>query len=181
MKKALAVLPMVAILAACGTTTGGGADRFEKRTEQNRERSERFAERAIDKAPDWMTALPKSNSAIYQNGTATSPDMSMSSAKAKAVALGKLCMSAGGRVNQQSKIYRLDGEVSSSEHSEMAIRSFCPTVDISGVETVEQKIIAEGTRFRTYVLLALPTGEANQVTSLRDQRADRPAGLRVGQ
>ena len=39
----------------------------------------------------------------------------------------------------------------------MAVRSMCPDVDISGVETVEMKHVADGNRIRTYVLVALPT------------------------
>lgn len=174
MKKTLVVLPLVLAVAACGTT-----DRFEKRADAERERQERMAERAIDKAPKWMTELPKSKSAIYQNGTATSTDMSMSMNKAKTVAFGKICMSAGGRVNQQSKIYRIDGENVSTERSEMAIKTFCPGVDVSGTEVVETKIVAEGTQIRTYVLLALPTGEANAMQTFRErQQQNRAAEAR---
>ena len=164
MKKSLLVLPLVAALAACSTT-----DTFEKRAETERTRNEALVERAIDKAPKWMTELPKSTSAVYQNGTAVSTDMGMSTNKAKTMAFGKICMAAGGRVNQQSKIYRSDSETAGTEFSELAIKSFCPNVDITGVEVVETKMIAEGNRFRTYVLVALPTGEANQLQVRKDR------------
>lgn len=164
MKKSLLVLPLVAALAACSTT-----DPYEKRSEVERTRSEALVERAIDKAPKWMTELPKSTSAVYQNGTAVSTDMGMSTSKAKTMAFGKICMAAGGRVNQQSKIYRTDSENASTEFSELAIKSFCPGVDITGVEVVETKLISEGNRFRTYVLVALPTGEANQLQARKDR------------
>lgn len=170
MKKALALVPIVAVLAACSSAP---KDPFERRAFEERERQEKLVERAIDKAPKWMTELPKSNTAIYQNGTAVSPDMAMSLNKSKTVAFGKICMGAGGQVNQQSKVYRMDSETSSTEHSEMAIKSFCNGVDISGVEVVDTKVIAEGPRFRTYVLVALPWGEANGIQSARDQRAQR--------
>ena len=92
MKRSLILLPLVAALAACGSIS---KDPFEKRAEQERSRQEASAARAIDNAPKWMTELPKSNSAIYQNGTAVSSDMGMSVNKAKTMAFGKLCMSAG--------------------------------------------------------------------------------------
>lgn len=164
MKKTLMLLPIVAALAACSTT-----DQYQKRADDERDRQEKFVERAIDKAPKWMTELPKSQSAVYQNGTAVSSDMGMSTSKAKTMAFGKICMSAGGRVNQQSKIYRSDSENTSTEFSELAIKSFCPGVDITGVEVVETKMIAEGQRFRSYVLVALPTGEANQLQARKDR------------
>lgn len=163
------MLPVVAALSACSTT----ADRFEKRADAERDRQEKLVERALDKAPKWMSELPKSNSAIYQNGTATSSDMGMSVNKAKTMAMGKICMAAGGQVSQQSKIYRLDSTNSSTENSELAIKSFCPGVDVSGAEVVETKMVSEGNQFRTYVLVALPTGDANTVQKIRDERAQR--------
>lgn len=164
MKRYLAVLPLAALLAACGTT-----DQYQKRADAERERQEKYVERALDKAPKWMTELPKSTSAVYQNGTAVSADMGMSNNKAKTMAFGKLCMAAGGQVDQQSKIYRSDTENSSTEFSELAIKSFCPGVDITGAEVVETKMIAEGARFRTYILVALPTGDANPLQARKDR------------
>jgi len=174
MKKTLMLLPIVAVLAACSTT-----DQYQKRAEDERDRKDKLVERAIDKAPKWMTELPKSTSAVYQNGTAVSPDMGMSANKAKTMAFGKICMAAGGQVNQQSKIYRTDSENASTEFSELAIKSFCPGVDITGIEVVDTKMIAEGNRFRTYVLVALPTGEANQLQARKDRiRQERVAETR---
>ena len=174
MKKSLLVLPLVAVLAACSTT-----DPYEKRADAERTRGEANVERAISQAPKWMTELPKSQSAVYQNGTAVSQDMGMSSNKAKTMAFGKICMAAGGQVNQQSKIYRTDSENASTEFSELAIKSFCPGVDITGIEVVDTKMIAEGNRFRTYVLVALPTGEANQLQARKDRmRQERIAETR---
>ena len=170
MKKLLALVPVVAIIAACSSAP---KESFERRAYDEERRQEKNAERAIDQAPKWMTELPKSASAVYQNGTASSSDMAMSANKAKTVAFGKICMSAGGKVNQQSKVYRSDSENTSTEFSEMAIKSFCPNIDITGVEVVESKMIAEGGRFRTYVLVALPTGPANPMARERDAREQR--------
>jgi hypothetical protein len=41
-------------------------------------------------------------------------------------------------------------------------------VDITGVETVEMKHVAEGNRIRTYVLVALPMGSKNVMKSTKD-------------
>ena len=169
MKKLFIILPIVAVMAACSSNK----DPYEKRASEERERREAQVSKSIDQAPKWMTELPKSTSAVYQNGTSVSPDMSMSVNKAKTVAFGKICMSAGGRVNQQSKIYRTDSDNASTEFSELAIKSFCPSVDITGVEIVETKMVSEGSRFRTYVLIALPTGTANPMARERDAREQR--------
>ena len=156
MKKLLLLAPIAAMLAACGTT-----DIYQKRADQERERQEAYVERAISKAPEWMTKVPLSNSAVFEAGTAVSGDFSMADIKAKADAFGKICMLAGGTATQQTKIYRTDSAVTSTEMSEMALRTNCKEVDLTGVEIRDIKRIPEGGRFRVYVLVALPTGDAN--------------------
>ena len=175
MKKVVLSLLAVSVLAACAS------DPYDKRRDADREREAKYAERAIDKAPKWMSQLPESTSAVYANGTAISRDMSMATIKAKAFAYSKICMAAGGKVDQQTKMYMMDSESAGTEMSETAIRSSCPGVDITGAETVEVKTIAEGPRFRSYVLVALPTGDANQLQSRKDKlRAQELARERSG-
>jgi len=169
MKKILLLVPAVAILAACGTTR----DAYERRADAERERQEKYVERAIDKAPKWMTNPPISNSAVYEAGSAVSQDLSMADHKAKADAYGKICMAAGGTASQRTKIYKTDSDRASTEFSEMALRTSCKEVDLTGVEVKEIKRVSEGTRFRTYVLVALPTGDANILRRAREAAKER--------
>jgi hypothetical protein len=166
MKKLFVLLPVVALIAACSSTP---KDDYEKRAAVSEAKREANVEKSISKAPSWMAEIPTSNSAVYANGTAVSTDMSMADYKAKLFAYGKICMAAGGKVSQQAKIFMQDNTDASNEMSELAIRSICPGVDITGVETKEIKRISEGGRFRTYALVALPTGEANSLQKRKDQ------------
>lgn len=165
MKLKLAMGVAVLTLVGCSSTS----DPYQRRAEAERERNEKLVERAIDKAPKWMEKLPESKSAVYANGTATSPDWGMADEKAKVMAFGKVCMAAGGEVDKQSRVFRQDVGETSAENSEMAIRAMCRKVDVTGAEVVEVKRVAEGTRFRSYVLVALPMGEANV---LRREKVD---------
>jgi hypothetical protein len=166
MKKLFVLLPIAAVIAACSSTP---KDDYEKRAAAIEIKREANVEKSISKAPSWMTEVPASSSAVYANGTAVSTDMSMADYKAKLFAYGKICMAAGGKVSQQAKIFMQDNTDASNEMSELAIRSICPGVDITGVETKEIKRISEGGRFRTYALVALPTGEANSLQKRKDQ------------
>lgn len=166
MKKYLAILPVIAVLAACSSSP---KDPYEQRANEERARQEAAVQRSLDQAPKWMTELPSSANAVYANGTAVSRDFGMADNTAKTIAYGKICMAAGGRVSQQSKVFNQDSGDASFQSAEMAIRSMCPGVDITGVEVKEVKRIAEGNRYRSYVLVALPTGDAN----LLQQRKDR--------
>jgi hypothetical protein len=166
MKKLLTVLPIVAVLAACGTT-----DPYGKRADMERERQERQVERVIDKAPKWMIDLPVSNSAVYASGTSSSGDYSMALMKAKADAYGKICMTAGGTASQRTKVYKADTANTSSELTELILRTSCDKVDLTGVEVPKDgiKLIQEGNRYRAYVLVVLPTGDANILRKAKEQ------------
>ena len=166
MKKLFVLLPVVAVIAACSSTP---KDDYEKRTAALETKRESNVEKSISKAPGWMTELPTSKTAIYANGTAVSSDMSMADYKAKLFAYGKICMAAGGKVSQQAKMFMQDTTDATNEMSELAIKSMCPGVDITGVETKEVKRIAEGSRFRSYALVVLPVGEANLLQARKDQ------------
>ena len=165
MKNYFVILPLVALITACGTTK----DDYQKRAEAAEEKRETQVNRSIAQAPDWMTKVPISDNAVYANGSAVSTDMSMADYKSKLFAYGKICMAAGGKVSQQAKVFMQDTAVASTEISELAIKSMCPGVDITGTEIKEIKRISEGGRFRTYVLLALPTGDANALQKRKDQ------------
>jgi hypothetical protein len=165
MKKLFIILPIVAVMAACSSNK----DPYEKRASEDRERREAQVSKSIDQAPKWMTELPVSSSAVYANGTAVSGDFSMADNKAKMFAFGKICVAAGGKISQQGRIFMQDQGEATFETSELAIKSMCPSVDVTGVEVKEIKRIAEGSRYRTYVLVALPTGDANALQKRKDQ------------
>jgi hypothetical protein len=90
--------------------------------------------------------------------------------KAKADAYAKICMSASGTASQKTNIYRADSGNSSTELSEMTIQMSCKRVDVTGIEVAEQRIISEGGRYRAYVLVVLPTGDANILKKSKDDQ-----------
>ena len=159
MKKLAIVVAVTGVLSACGSTGTNYSAQYNQQSTQN---SAQMAN-AISQAPEWMSKLPKAAGYVFENGTATSSDFGFADIKAKTIAYSKICTAAGGVVRSQTKMYKSDNGDTGTEQSELAIRSMCPDVDISGVETVEMKHVADGNRIRTYVLVALPTnGRANK-------------------
>lgn len=153
MKKLVIVTALAGVLSACGST---GTNYSAIYNNSNNLQSAQMSN-AISQAPEWMSKLPKSPGYIFENGTATSSDFGFADIKAKTIAYSKICTGAGGKVRSQVKMYKADNGDVGTEQSEMAIRSICSDIDISGVETVEMKHVADGNRIRTYVLVALPT------------------------
>ena len=174
MRNALIALPIIGILSACGTSP------VSKNTQTDLEYRQqvRVATQAISEAPIWMTKLPKEAGVIYENGTAISSDFSMADLKAKTMAYVKICTGAGGKVRSQMKMYRADSDAASVEQSELTVRSICPDVDITGVETVEMKHVAEGNRIRSYVLVALPMGSKNIMKSTKEVQNRSPEAFK---
>ena len=166
-KRVLYALPMIGIVTLI-TACGSPQVSQNVQTELDYRQQAKVATQAINEAPSWMSKLPKETGVIYENGTAISSDFSMADLKAKTMAYVKICTGAGGKVRSQMKMYRADNDAASVEQSELTVRSLCPDVDITGVETVEMKHVAEGNRIRTYVLVALPMGSKNIMKSTKD-------------
>ena len=152
-------------LTACASNP---AEQVKSQAQEEYRQQAMIANQSIAQAPTWMSKLPKESGVIYENGTAVSSDFAMADLKAKTIAYTKICTGAGGKVRSQMKIYRADNEGASVEQSELIARSICPDVDITGVETVEMKHVAEGNRIRSYVLVALPIGSKNVMKSTKD-------------
>lgn len=173
MKKLILVTALSAVLTACGSTGG----KYSQFNEQN-ERQEKYVSQAIDKAPEWMTKLPKSENAIYQSADESGSSMSSAKMFAEAKAYAKICTAAGGKVRSQTKFFETDNGTSSSRSSEIAIRSLCPDVDITGVQTVDVVFLREGPRVRAMVLVALPIGSANVLKSEKEAKQRAPEAFK---
>jgi hypothetical protein len=174
MKKLVIATAVTGILTACGST---GTNYSAVYSGQNSMQTAQMSS-AIEQAPTWMSKLPKAAGYIFENGTATSSDFGFADIKAKTIAYAKICTAAGGKIRQQTKIFRSDTGDTSVDQSEMAIRSMCADVDITGVETVEMKHVSEGNRIRTYVLVTLPLGDKNVLKSTRDAQARAPEAFK---
>lgn len=173
MKKYVFTVAAVALLSACGSTKVVSKDTYDERAVAVQARQDRIAEQSIAKIPEWMSKLPKSTNAVYENGTAISADMAMADMMAKTIAYAKICVAAGGKIRSQTKVFGTQDNMT----MEITARSICPDVDISGVETVDMKHIAEGGRFRTYALVALPIGNANTIRKEADARRDKELAM----
>lgn len=173
MKKLLLTLPLLALVTACGTT-----DPYAKRAEQERDLQVRTQERILDKTPSWYNNVPVSASAVYEAGFGSSFSMADADAYAKNDAYGKLCMAAGGKTSQMTKTYSSEGENSRTQINERATKSACPNVDLTGVEQKEiKRIVTPNGKFNTYVLVVLPTGDANILRKAKEANRERELAM----
>lgn len=174
MKKLAIVVAVTGILTACGSS---GTNYSAMYSAQDSVKMAQMNS-AIEQAPVWMSKLPKAPGYIFENGTATSSDFGFADIKAKTIAYSKICTAAGGKIRQQTKIFKSDSGDAGVDQSELAIRSMCADIDITGVETVEMKHVSEGNRIRTYVLVTLPLGDKNVLKSTKDAQARAPEAFK---
>jgi hypothetical protein len=171
MKSALAFIFGAVALTGCGTSAppvqpSGDAVNYSRQVSS--------AQQSISQAPTWMFELPKDPNYIFESATSISTDFSMADMKARTIAFSKICHVAGGKVRSQTKLFRSDNESVSTEQSEMAIRSICPDVDMTGVQTISMKHVAEGNKIRTYILVGLPVGNSNVLKDMKDSKKRVP-------
>jgi putative hemolysin len=174
MKRLLSVVAVGLLLTACSSNK----DPYSQRSAEVQERQARMVKQTISEAPEWMIKLPKSPDAVYASGTAISGDFNMAKDIAETNAFRSICMAAGGTVRSQTKVFRVDTDSTSNSVNTTAIKSMCPDVDVTGAEINDIKIIESNGRFRAYVLLALPMGEANVLA--RTKERDRLARAAMG-
>jgi hypothetical protein len=169
--KRIASIALLAALTACSTTQPVAQTPMPAPKPVYANAGEAAAQNVIDNVPEWFVDVPKKDSVIYAVGDGVSGSLSGAIGNARANAFEGICQAAGGRVRSQTKVYRQDTEASSTSVTTTAIRNVCPDVDVTGANVEKRHVIRDGNRFRAYVLVALPVGEANKLA--RQKQMDK--------
>jgi hypothetical protein len=157
MKKTLVLIPLVASLTACGTFSGKSD--YEKINDRAREARVENQEKVVKNEPKWHKEPPKyDGSAYYATGTYAGFDRHQAEDVSTVLALGKMCQTVAGEVSRLSKI----SQTSTQTLTDTAIQSRCKNVQVTGyVVQNRDGYVDNNGAFRSYVLIALPIGEAN--------------------
>jgi hypothetical protein len=176
MKKALVLLPVVAVLTACGTFSS--KDPYQKRADAIMEQRQKQVEKVQDKTPSWYHKTPVANQgAIYAVGTASSTNQWVALDNAKVLAKASICTSVNGTVSKKSKVYFRNTENDTVEVSELAIVERCEKTDVSGLDVSRQATAVINGRHYYWVEVAFPLGESNIIQSQRQRNKEREASI----
>jgi len=166
MKKLLFLTPVVSAIVACGGAPVNQSQLAPAVLPKSNSVS-------LSEVPSWVSKLPEEPGVIFAYGTGVSNDMSMADQKALHSALHKLCVGSGAKLRSQEKNYKSDSDYETAEQSEHVSKTNCSDIATSGTKQIELKHVLEGSRIRSYVLVALPLVakiQAAQVVQPKEKR-----------
>ena len=146
----LLLLPLVLLLAACGSS--------------NKTLTPAPSKQTLKHIPKWYLDVPQDPNYLFAPASATSRDMQL--------AIDQARMSGRGEIAQQLEVKftgllkRFQEETGIGEESEF-LQMFSQTYKavisqvLIGSRTSKQEIQPEGTIYRAYVLMEMPIGQAN--------------------
>ena len=168
--KKLALIPMVALVAACDKTppeTVMSKQLFEYKYKQ--------VENQIDEMPDWFTNIPQDDDAVYAVGTAVTPDLQLSVDIATLSAKTTLADRIDSQLRSQLKTFKAKLGANDYDNSLMhefnqATVNLIADADVVGYSVKESSIVQHGTQYRAYVLLEYTDSEAAKIIRNRVAR-----------
>ena len=124
------------------------------------------SDKSLDSMPPWMMTPPDDPGYLFSTATATSQDMQMAIDKAKIAAQTQLAQQMETRLENLTKNFQEEtglavGSQLLSEFSN-ATKAVAQQT-LVGARIKEQKMVKDKEVYRSYVLMSLPLGEANQV------------------
>lgn len=165
--KKLALIPLVGLIVACDKTPPDIAmsqHMFKYQADQ--------VEKQIDEMPEWYTAIPKEDDAVYAVGTSQTPDLQLAVDIAVLSAKTTLADRVNSRLRSQMKIFKAklgstDFDSTVQNEFEQVTRNIIADADVAGYTIKESKIVPNGTQYRAYVLLEYKDAVANRVIKTR--------------
>lgn len=161
--KRLALLTAVTLLGGCGSApppapppnaTAAAPPAYDARAVQ--------VKTMASEMPDWYANPPTDEHSLYAAGTADSADLGFALDKAILSAKRSLADRVNGSVSSQHKEYLQEGggNVRPVSVSDRSTTNRITDVVLNGYTVVQTKIIPTDTRYRAFVLLQYPLGNA---------------------
>lgn len=122
-----------------------------------------IARDTVEELPDWYQSPPSDAEHLYGMGTGESQDMQMSINKAEQNARVQITQNIESKVSALFKQFSEEtGVGAEAEYIAMAtnVSKTVASEIIGGTRIKDQKIVPENGRYRAYVLMEMPIGEA---------------------
>jgi len=158
---------LAGFVAGCATPKPGSPEAVYKQEKKKEDARVEATQATVVQIPSWMLKPPQDKLSIYAGGTAVSADLQLAMDKSILNAKLTLADSIKGLISSKMKSFM---DESGTENDSVLTDEVSKTIinlitesNVAGFKQVDAKVLAQGKKYRAYVLLQYPIGQANKV------------------
>lgn len=156
-------------LIACSSPKPGTPEFVQKKEEDQQKALAKTVEQSLSATPDWYTKNPVDANSLYAKATEVSSNRQMAVDLAMHLARKELAQQLGARVSAKIRDFATEsGRVNDGDFQmelERVGQSVALDINLAGYVRENDAVLAEGGKYRAFVMLRYPVGESNKVVA----------------
>ena len=156
-------------LLACSSPKPGTPEFVQKKEEEQQKAVVKTVEQSLSVTPAWYSKNPVDANSLYAKATEVSTNRQMAVDKAMHLARKELAQQLGARVSAKIKDFATESGRANDDDFQMEVervgQSVALDVNLAGYVRENDDVVAEGTKYRAFVMLRYPVGESNKVVA----------------
>ena len=167
-KTHIATAALALALVACSSPKPGTPEFVQKKEEEQQKAVVKTVEQSLAVTPAWYTKNPVDPNALYAKATEASTNRQMAVDRAMHLARKELAQQLGARVSGTIRDFATDSDKSNDDFQtqiKAVGESVALDVNVAGYVRENDEVVAEGGKYRAFVMLRYPVGEINKVVA----------------
>ncbi len=156
-------------LLGCASPKTGTPEFVQKKEEEQQKAVVKTVEQSLSVTPAWYSKNPVDANSLYAKATEVSTNRQMAVDKAMHLARKELAQQLGARVSAKIKDFATESGRANDDDFQMEVervgQSVALDVNLAGYVRENDDVVAEGTKYRAFVMLRYPVGESNKVVA----------------
>lgn len=168
-RTALVSSSLALALLACSSPKPGTPEFVQKKEEEQQKAAVKTVEQSLSATPSWYSKNPVDANSLYAKATEVSTNRQMAVDKAMHLARKELAQQLGARVSAKIRDFAAESGKANDDDFQMEVervgQSVALDVNLAGYVRENDDVVAEGTKYRAFVMLRYPVGESNKVVA----------------
>ena len=156
-------------LLACSSPKPGTPEFVQKKEEEQQKAAEKTVERSLAATPAWYAKNPVDANSLYAKATEVSTNRQMAVDKAMHLARKELAQQISARVSAKIRDFATESGRANDDDFQMEWervgQSVALDANLAGYVREHDDVVAEGSKYRAFVMLRYPVGESNKVVA----------------
>lgn len=169
----IATAALALALVACSSPKPGTPEFVQKKEEDQQKAVVKTVEQSLSITPAWYTKNPVDPNSLYAKATEASTNRQMAVDRAMHLARKELAQQLGARVSGTIRDFATDSDKSNDDFQtqiKAVGESVALDVNLAGYVRENDEVVAEGGKYRAFVMLRYPVGEVNKVVASQVKR-----------